>query len=460
MKFSLRTSALTFAIGLCLPGTLLAQTLKERELEARIAELEKIVAGLVAERNVQKAELAEIRENLRSEFYASQAAGAASLAADEAALIQEVANVVAAKTMPAASLGTRFSYGGFIKLDAMITRTNAGRIAEGSAGRMFHVPAAIPVGATVKQTHTDFGAQFSRFWLAADHTSEAGDKLKGYIEADFFGGGGNQLGNETATNTHGVTLRHAYVSWNNWLAGQTWSNFMDVAALPDSVDFVGVTDGTVFVRQAQLRYSQGAWSLALENPQTSVQPYRLGARYNSGENWLPDFTARWQRKGVWGHFSLAGMLRQYRALGDSTHGVSVSVSGQFNIGAQDDLRYAINAGQGMGRYLALGLGADVMIDANDGLKPLSGSGGFVAWRHAFNDKLRGNLMYAAARFDNDTDLTGLGITRSTQSLHANLIWSPLPKLDVGAEIGWGERTLESGQSGEIKRVQTSMKYSF
>ncbi len=42
----------------------------------------------------------------------------------------------------------------------------------------------------------------------------------------------------------------AYVSWNNWLAGQTWSNFQDVAALPDAVDFVGVTDGTVFVRQA------------------------------------------------------------------------------------------------------------------------------------------------------------------------------------------------------------------
>src|SRR5690606_556444 len=113
--------------------------------------------------------------------------------------------------------------------------------------------------------YADFHAQFSRFGLGVDHVTANGDKLKGYVEADFFGGGSNALaGNETATNTYAVTLRHAYVSWNNWLAGQTWSNFMDVAALPDAVDFVGPTDGTVFVRQAQVRYTKGPWSVSLE----------------------------------------------------------------------------------------------------------------------------------------------------------------------------------------------------
>ncbi len=85
------------------------------------------------------------------------------------------------------------------------------------------------------------------------------------------------VGNETSTNTYAVSLRQAYVSWNKWLAGQTWSNFMDVAALPDAVDFVGTTDGTIFVRQAQLRYTKGPWSFSVENPQTTVTPY-LNAR--------------------------------------------------------------------------------------------------------------------------------------------------------------------------------------
>ena len=69
-------------------------------------------------------------------------------------------------------------------------------------------------------------------------------------------------------------------------------------------------------------------------------------------------------------------------------------------------------------------------------------------------------MLAAARFDNDTALTGRGITRGTRSLHANLIYSPIPRLDIGAELGWGERELENGQQGALKRIHTSVKYSF
>ncbi|MBT0177925.1 hypothetical protein G9O68_14755, partial [Listeria seeligeri] len=98
------------------------------------------------------------------------------------------------------------------------------------------------------------------FNLGIDNVSESGNKAGAFFEMDFFG---NSLGNQTATNTYGVTLRHAYMYWNNWLAGQTWSNFMDAAALPEAVDFVGPTDGVIFVRQAQVRYTQGGFSVAL-----------------------------------------------------------------------------------------------------------------------------------------------------------------------------------------------------
>ncbi len=90
------------------------------------------------------------------------------------------------------------------------------------------------------------------------------------------------MGNQATTNTHAVTLRHAYVSWNKWLAAQFWSNFQDVAALPDAVDFVGHTEGTIFVRQSQSHDPSGAFSVALENPQTLVTSYRSVARILSG----------------------------------------------------------------------------------------------------------------------------------------------------------------------------------
>lgn len=445
-----RLLPLALTLALMAPGLALAQSSKEAELEARIAELERLVAELRAERAATAAATPA----------ATTAAPASPTTSGAVAAAAPPAPASVPVSMPTASAGTRLSIGGFIKFDASVSDSDAGQIAEGTAGRMFHLPAAIPVGGQGGDAYTDFGAQFSRLWIAADHQTDAGDKVKAHLEVDFFGGGSNNLGNEVATNTHGVTLRHAYVSWNRWLAGQTWSNFMDTAALPEAVDFVGVTDGTVFVRQAQVRYTRGDWSFSAENPQTTVLAHGGGSRYNSGDNVLPDFTARWQKKGDWGHVSVAALLRQYKDGEESANGASLSVSGRFNLGPQDDLRYTLNHGKGIGRYLAFGLGPDTLVEADGSLSPLGGSGGFVAWRHAFNPRLRSNLMYAAAHFDNDTDLTGLGITRSTQTLRANLIYSPLPKLDVGAEISWGERQLENGQEGEIKRLQTTVKYSF
>ena len=246
--------ALAITAALLLPGMAFAQTAKEKELEARIAQLEKIVAEL-SQQQQQTAQQASSAQQQVAEVKAVQAATPAA----EAKPIQP------STIMTAANPGTRFSYGGFIKLDAMVTDTDDGKIADGGAGRMFYLPASLPVGGEGGSAYTDFGAQFSRFWFSADHTTDGGAKVKAYIEADFFGGSSAGLGNETATNTHGVTLRQAYVSWGDWLAGQTWSNFMDTAALPDAVDFVGVTDGTVFVRQAQIRYKYSAFPYSI-NP--------------------------------------------------------------------------------------------------------------------------------------------------------------------------------------------------
>ena len=78
----------------------------------------------------------------------------------------------------------------------------------------------------------------------------------------------------------------------------------------------------------------------------------------------------------------------------------------------------------------------------------------------FGPKLRGNLMYSASHFDNDAALVGWGVTERSQSIHANVIYSPFPKLDVGAEIGWGQRSLEDDREGDLKRFHTTVKYSF
>lgn len=461
----IRPLAAALTLALIAPGVAFGQTAKERELEARIAQLEAQVQALLQGQQQTQATVEQTQASVAAtQTQLDEVRVAQGTAADGKPRIQS------APILTGGNPGSVFSYGGFIKLDAMTTDTSDGAIAEGSAGRLFYVPATIPVVANGAEPdtdpYTDFHAAFSRFWLAADWTSEGGDKFRGFIEADMFGGGSANLGNEVATNTHGVTLRHAYVTWNKWLAGQTWSNFQDVAALPEAVDFVGVTEGTTFVRQAQVRYTSGPFSIALENPLTTVSSVDTAARNNAGgSNLMPDVTARWVGKGDWGHFSVAGLLRQLKSGDESTSGAAVSLSGRFNLGDSDDIRWMANYGSGIGRYLAFGLGADAVLDANGELHSQTGAGGFVAWRHAFTPQLRSNLMYSVAEFDNDRGLAGWGpgswaAIERAQSFHANLIYSPFPKLDIGAEVSWGERALEDDRKGDLKRIHTTVKYSF
>lgn len=434
----LHRSRLALACLLALGGSgAFAQASSEREaaLEARVAELERLVQQLVA----QQAKAAESAP--------------------------KPANAIQSNTLvPGAIAGSELTYGGFIKLDAMMTNTSDGEIPDSSTGRLLYLPGGIPVGGAGEGTDTDAHAQFSRFWFNVASSTDSGDKLRGYLEFDLFGGA---LGNEGATNTYGVTVRHAFASWNNWLAGQTWSNFQDVAALPDAVDFIGPTEGTVFVRQAQIRYSNGPVSVAFENPHTLVTP-NLGnsVRIASDDGWLPDLTLRYTHKGEAGHLGIAGLLRQLRyetgdgAIDSDVFGYGLSLSGKRNFGASDDLRFMLTAGRGIGRYVGLALGSDAVLDASGDMEANGLLAGYVAWRHVFDAKLRGNLFYSRAELDHDTALTGSGLTRSVHSLHGNLIWSPLPKLDLGVEAIIGQRELESGADGELRRLHFHAKYSF
>jgi len=45
-------------------------------------------------------------------------------------------------------------------------------------------------------------------------------------------------------------------------------------------------------------------------------------------------------------------------------------------------------------------------------------------------------------------------------ISANLIYSPLPKLDVGAELRFADRELESAVDGSLARLHFLAKYSF
>ena len=286
------------------------------------------------------------------------------------------------------------------------------------------------------------------------------------FEIDFFG---SITGNQRSTNTYAPVMRHAYVQWRNWLAGQTWSNFQDAAVLPDSVDFIGSTDGTVFVRQPQLRYTAGGFSLSVENPQTTITPFGGGTQIETDDSSIPDLTARYTFKGDWGHFSVAGLARELKyettatptaaAIDASAWSGAASLSGKFNIGSKNDIRWMLLGGN-LGRYVALNFANDAVLDAGGDLEAIDGFAGFVAYRHVWSDRWRSNVYYALGEYDNDASLTGASANKSSESWTINTWYTPIPKLDIGAEFRHAVRELESGADGSFDRLQFTTKYSF
>ncbi|ATD66197.1 hypothetical protein CNR27_00950 [Luteimonas chenhongjianii] len=454
LKARPRLLATAVLAALTLPGVAFAQTAKERELEARVAQLEQMVQQLVAQQQQTETVVTEVRT-----AQAAQPAPAPVVAGTGAAAPIQTTTIT-----PGANPGTKFTVGGMVRVDGLVTKTTDGDIAKGTAGRDFYVPGAIPVGGDGPDTYSDAHVKFSRLWFDASTVLDSGDKLGARIELDFFGG---SLGNTAATNTYGATLRHAYLTYNNWLVGQTWSNFMDTNALLDSVDFVGPTDGVVFVRQPQVRYTSGGWAVSVESPETTVQPFGGGARVIAGDNSaIPDVIARYTHKGDWGHVSFAGMARQLKyepvvGAESTATGFGAQVSGLVKLGDSTDIRYQLSGGDGIGRYIGLAtIQQDAMVDSAGDIDALGGWAGYVGLRQVFSPKVRGNLFYARSQWDNEAAWTGMGVTRKVQSMHANMIWSPVPKLDFGVEAIWGERTLESGADGELIRLHTMARYSF
>jgi uncharacterized small protein (DUF1192 family) len=441
LRKSLLLAAMAAAGAVADPA--LAQSATEQELESRVAQLEKQIAELVAELKAQKP---------------APAVAAAPGAPPPPPPIQ------ATTITPNANAGTKFFFSGFMRTDALSSNTDGGEIPDSSAGRDLYVPGGIPVGSPDEGTDLDAHIKFSRYIFGVDHTTDTGDKLSARLEGDIFGGA---LGTEVATNTTGLTVRHAWLSYNNWLFGQTWSNFMDPAALPEAVDLVGPTEGTVFVRQPMVRYTSGAWSFSLENPETTITPFRGGARIQTDDNSLPDFTARYRWTQPWGHLTAGVLVRQlaYETVGtgaidDSRSAIAGSFSGRYNFNPNNDIRFAVYAGQGIGRYIGLGVASDAVLDANGDLEALDGLVGFVGFRHAFSPKVRANIYYATSSYDNEVALTGTGVTKSVDSLSLNMFYTPTPKLDLGAELRFANRELKSGAEGELKRLHLVARYSF
>ncbi len=257
-------------------------------------------------------------------------------------------------------------------------------------------------------------ANESRFNMKMVH-----GEVTGFIEMDFYGGGGNEI----ISNSSHPRLRHATISYDKYVFGQTWSTFMNTSSLVESVDFAGPLVAQPFVRNTMIRYSHNGFSFAIENPETfGNDMIDDSPDADSANDELPDFIAKYQLKGDWGNVSVAGLFRQLNFDdGSDETGVGVSVAGRINTVGKDDFRFVVSTGE-LGRYVGVTAAPDVYNGEVE-----ESTSVVVAYRHFWNKDIRSNAFYGYT----DTDESD----RERSHYGVNVFKDYTKQLSFGFELG-------------------------
>lgn len=280
--------------------------------------------------------------------------------------------------------------------------------------------------------------------------------LKTRIETDFYGGG------------NALRLRHAYATLGGVLAGQTWTTLMDENTYADTIDFEGPV-GVVATRRPQIRYSQAmgknlTMQVALEDPDAPTILSSSGTA--SSQERLPNLTAALRLKTSWGAVNVSGLLGQVLyekdAMEESLAISALHVGANVGLGKSTRLWGTFNVGQGGLDKSMLGASAAAILGANGELEALDSMGGFVGLTHNWSASVSSGFYYGWVENDFEDSDKALypALSKSLQSIHANVWWSPAPKTRVGVEYMHGWRETNGGEEGDAARLQVGLVYSF
>lgn len=331
------------------------------------------------------------------------------------------------------------------------------------------VTSSIPVEATVpgEQSRTNYSPAASRAHLDVRAHTPIGP-MRTFLESDFAGSGRT------------MRLRHAFIQTDRWLVGQTWSTFSDPEAEPIGIDFEGLNAISLF-RQPLVRYSRAIRghmnvALALENP----APDLTGAQ---GVNLVPDFVARlrWEPDTARGigvrltrtaHVQVALLARGLRGepfdrpdVTLSTGGFGGNVSGVLvpKWDTDDRIKFASNAGWGIGRYITdLGTlgGQDAVYDATTNqLRALSVSSGYFGYERLWRPTFTSAITYGIVNVNN-LDVQPDDALRRTQRATINLTYTPIQQLDLVLEFLSGTRVNKDRTRASSSQIQAGWTFRF
>jgi hypothetical protein len=382
----------------------------------------------------------------------------------------------------------------------------------------------IPLGGTAAHSlhnAVEFNPRQSNFNFDV-RTPTAYGELETFLMVDFYGRENptNTISafNNTA-NPEAARMVLAYGTLGPVLAGQMTSLWFDGDAMPETVD-PSPTVATMNIlsnRQVQLRYTYAGangFSMAVDAEEPQAEGYSnttfnpsplgftsgIGAATNSfssqslgGVNHVPDFLARARLDQAWGHIAVTALYRdlsvvapaQTLTLGGAAtsvvprvqkDGYGGQVSGHLNTFGKDTAKLIIMGGQGIGHYdsdfinvggVDVGSIAGATTTATGVARSL---GANISYTHWWTDTIRSTADAGWARLYSDTSvITSLAALNGLDKYHiqatGNLIWSPVPQVDVGIEFDWAKRVTNAATAiiqdfGYENRIESMMAFKF
>jgi hypothetical protein len=303
------------------------------------------------------------------------------------------------------------------------------------------------VNATTGEAKDKLRATAKTTRIGLDFNTPVGDaKVGGKVEVDFAGNGVNE----------NLRIRHAYLTYNNWLFGQTTSNFLSSHA-PEMIDFAtNLGGGTTRIPQVRYAYNLAPTTKLLVAAEEGNSAGITGTAIKYS---LPVLTGKVTQSyaGGNGNASARVLVENYKDnnIRKDKTGWGIGVGTDFKVA--DPLKLFADASYVVGNSNYLYGSNSAYSVVNGDIEQNEFTAVQVGGTYKILPNLRSTLAYGALFADNGTDFakTNPSANEKVQQAWLNVIYSPAKPIDLGIEYINGKRETFAGQSYKDNRVRVN-----
>lgn len=339
-----------------------------------------------------------------------------------------------------------------VKLYGNVRMDGQYQVDGGNLSRLYNQISTVPLKGD-HSTKDQLKSSLAATRLGVDFKSQSRlGEVAGKIEADFLGASDN------------LRLRHAYLTYQNWLIGQTWSNFAAPDYMPESIDALGYVGGSI-KRNPQIRYNQKI------NPASQIIWALEDGKDDASNSSLPTLSARLNHQFSPDlKISARAMLTEKKTINDHETAWGVALGAKYDLFENTSIKADYYHVKGDSSFVSWANKGFLVNTENEIVATNKFDSITLGVTQKIKPNLRTTLGYGYMRSpDNQQYIAALSdptsANKSLWQVWANIFYNPVQPISYGVEYVYGERTAfkdnaQGHDQGIDKRVNFVLMYDF